>query len=182
MKRVRRWISRGAYCASVSLFLAMAALWVWSCWQAPVFEYDPALRERYVIWAAQGRICFDLIVLHGGSTYISRTWGYSTSPVNASESWGWECGGTDDGWRFLGMQYMHDLTVLSGRRQYYVIFVPFWMLMVPASALPIARATKWHFGRRTWRMEHRLCLHCGYDMRASPERCPECGTPTPSKT
>ena len=50
------------------------------------------------------------------------------------------------------------------------------LLMLPA-AWPAARA--WHYHRQRLVL-HRIaagqCTACGYDLRATPGRCPECGT------
>lgn len=59
---------------------------------------------------------------------------------------------------------------------------PFWILTLrfPSLGLFIALPALWLVRRRPWRMlrrvDHSRCARCGYDLRATPGRCPECGT------
>jgi hypothetical protein len=55
--------------------------------------------------------------------------------------------------------------------------LPHWATVPPLSVLPLARAAALAFQRRRRRRRCRLglCTTCGYDLRATPTRCPECG-------
>jgi len=52
--------------------------------------------------------------------------------------------------------------------------LPYWLPALPLAlfALPWLRRTIIQRRRR----QRGCCLHCGYDLRESPDRCPECGT------
>jgi hypothetical protein len=53
--------------------------------------------------------------------------------------------------------------------------IPNWIILY-AAALPfILGMFRWCTRRN--RVMGNLCLHCGYDLRASADRCPECGNP-----
>src|SRR5205823_5045706 len=55
-------------------------------------------------------------------------------------------------------------------------FAPCWALAVPlGDAASIAGVVFWKRRRRAKRRACGLCQECGYDMRASADRCPECG-------
>lgn len=55
---------------------------------------------------------------------------------------------------------------------HYSVLIPFWFLLLIEGA--IAAYLLRRFALRG-RGSDRSCYICGYDLRATPERCPECG-------
>jgi hypothetical protein len=62
-------------------------------------------------------------------------------------------------------------------------FVPFWSVAAVTGLLPLAWvATRLRSRVRRRRLtDQGFCPACGYDLRATPDRCPECGALTPPR-
>ena len=67
----------------------------------------------------------------------------------------------------------HDLWV--GKVIY--LSVPYWFAWLMWLPLILYARRRWQQHQRLARVGQGLCVTCGYDLRATPDRCPECGTP-----
>jgi hypothetical protein len=114
------------------------------------------------------------------------------APVDVQYMWharrhemtvGWDYHGRDlraaQGW--LGITWHPGRTRTSGSRAEYSagMQVPLLFVMITV-ALPFGIGLRrWQQVRRANRRRDRsLCSACGYDLRATPDRCPECGLRT----
>lgn len=86
-----------------------------------------------------------------------------------------------DGWRGFGLNYYAEDLVVGGPypsgtvigNRSMVELSALWPLAL-AGILPTIKLAVLSYRRRTVnRSEH--CRQCGYDLRATPDRCPECG-------
>jgi hypothetical protein len=152
-----------AICSAVSLvvFIAVCVLWVRSFW---VPNYYPGGIWKPGAWS---------LLSHRGEVSLSFARGVSREENDASPNWRrnyllFETG--EDGPRSASFPQARTLT----RTRW--VSTPHWVL---ALGFAIA-ATPWAVGvlqrrRERDRIAGSLCPQCGYDLRASPDRCPECG-------
>ena len=63
-----------------------------------------------------------------------------------------------------------------GGRPIWIVWVPHWTIVL-ATCFPFiwGAVTLARRARARQRQSAGLCPACGYDLRATPERCPECG-------
>ena len=74
---------------------------------------------------------------------------------------------------FLTTALGHDSRRVAGRT-IELFYVRHWLVLALCVLLPALKVLSWLAGRRKRIAGH--CPACGYDMRANPARCSECGT------
>jgi hypothetical protein len=108
--------------------------------------------------------------------WIVSQYGHLTLCRQAGKDWGEEFGDTS----FAGFSF-GGLRGPSG--SLYNLRIPYWFPTTLSLALPILwSAQTYRRAKRNHRLRHNLCPNCAYDLRATPDRCPECGAvpaPTP---
>ena len=178
MKSFRRWLMRGLTSLSLLLCAAAIVLWVRSYL---IFDDAVLVRPKSTtnIVSLYGRIYLQFgwssSAFRASGRYAVGGWfldSLSASPTRYSEqSSRLNLLGFDArNWR--GIDATGQIT--RGER---TVVIPYWFLALLTVLLPALALRRMRRKRRDLlRLELRLCSQCGYDLRATPDRCPECGT------
>jgi hypothetical protein len=174
---------------SLMLCVATCGLWVRSYWVADTLRYYGRVRE--------GRLTSGSAGSDDGTLWAD--WGATYIPAELSaeydhkfyDEWnpelirGWSVASAEPSpdpgpvARLVHVVYRADHQATRIDVEYAAMFasagleLPHWVLVLAFASSPIVSAVQ---RRRAGRMRSRgLCPSCGYDLRASPKCCPECG-------
>ncbi len=177
VKRFRRFILNTATVISLLLCTGVVGLWVesystarFAFWTRHRSECQFAGSKGYfwMYWTTDpAGVSKEALGFHT-RTYATapepRLFGYGPPEIPYIFDWA----GFSFGWG------SHTTDASKVRR---VIIVPSWAALL----ITLAHPSMWVFCRHKRyrirkRLEAGLCPDCGYDLRATPDRCPECGT------
>ena len=177
MKRLARVLFNIAAVLSLILCVASAAFWVRSYWSIDQIIYQPS-RDSYDAYVDRGA-CSLRWIEHNG--YAERRWRfYRDSPPPPAYPKMAHPPPESTERRLGGFWYEYGSIMRgpwkTGALSYRAVVLPCWALTVLFLLLPTCALLHRLRARRTLRRTAGgLCPTCGYDMRATPERCPECG-------
>jgi hypothetical protein len=175
MKRMGRWLFNLA--AGVVLVAATAG-WIRSYFAFDSLDLGYRSGTQWHITSCAGRIgVMRTVYVFPIDRSSAMRWEHRT--IEAGMGWGnsgWEWGGFD-----VTVNTQRFLTDLRPVSKTVTVIVPYWFLVLGASIFPLLSLVRSLRERRRLKMAGGLCLQCGYDLRATPDRCPECGAIAPKK-
>ena len=151
---------------SLLLCLATLALWVRSYWRVDSVGYSKVSGVLWTWSSAESRA--GRITLFQNSVH---------SDFVPAEFRGWQVFASTDYKTPLGPSTFFGFGTTADKLFYAQygkgVYFPHWFLALLFAILPALYLRAFIRSRRVQRLG--LCRLCGYDLRATPERCPECG-------
>lgn len=193
MKRLCRWVFNGLAAVSMLLFLAMAISWVRSV--SAFDEWDLLLSSQsgdvtfISIETGRGRLCLDTgLVAYSILRKRSPARTDDTQPEFRHFSFeplypsGMDLNHPGiRGFSAKGFEFSFFRSDSMVRFEYRLI-APMWAWMLLWAFLPAICGTLYKRRRSVEKRKRKgLCPSCGYDLRPTPDRCPECGITVSAK-
>jgi hypothetical protein len=168
---MRRILLPTLTCLFAVLLTATLTLWLRSHRTEDLLSHHRHGIGTLSIWSRHGRIAlwadrYNEAKIWGPSDPVTTGWTRSSRPVSPAGRWP---DGTPG--RLGGFVFERDT---RGQDLYKAAAIPFWFLST-LSAAPLGICLSLHHRSRRRRLNPTLCRTCGYDLRATPHRCPECG-------
>ena len=144
--------------------LTISVAWIWSYVSSDEFTYRTQPDTMYEIRSA------------GGSVGVGRTKEVKSRPGDSRVEIVSTAHTPASRWNRLGFYYVHEnsnYTYFTASRT--VVAIPYWLLLGFMLALLFLNVRD-RIRDRQRELTEQKCRKCGYDLRATPDRCPECGT------
>ena len=174
-RSIRRVAADVLLVASLGLLLAAVGLRVWGQWRSGWVGYAGE-RRSVVLFSERWHVAF---CWWEDAGHTADGWHGGSNPARPA----WDSGMNPDATGVAGLTYYagrtstSDTSRFGGNRPYWVVTCPHWVIALVAAVYPAVRLRRWRRGRRHG---PGLCVRCGYDLRATPGRCPECGGTGPA--
>lgn len=167
MRRIGRWTFNGLAVLSLLLFALSTLLFVRSQFRTDEIQYtmrvwhDPS--PSYEIWDGHtDRWGLILRMQRWPTGFLWATgWRYNVDPKPSN----FGC--------YAPALKPREEIITVGVADSLRFAIPYWLQLLAFATAPTIFVFRWNKKRRR---PKGLCPKCGYDLRATPDRCPECGT------
>jgi hypothetical protein len=187
---VRRRLFNALAAVSLVFFLALAALAIRTFWALDAVQWERPTASTGVRWLTLGTLHRGRVGAYWVSAQQADLFGrwqhraasssdhpsltYHHAPSTSTADMNLSDPNLSPYTRFAhGGIYYVDFS-MPGIGNSGIVLLPVWWPLLLTSLLPVWWLRRKMRDRR--RVQHTICRVCGYDLRATPARCPECGT------